>query len=66
MTISLNGKNITLQKSLSLQDFLEGQGLAASQTAVAINQEIIRRDDYKETLLKDGDKILLIGAAKGG
>ena len=34
--------------------------------AVAINQNVILRDEYEETLLHEGDEVMLIQASQGG
>lgn len=66
MTIYINDKPIEVVENISLQQLLVEQSLDTSKLAVAINLKIISRSEYTSALLHEGDKILLIGAAKGG
>lgn len=66
MTIQLNSKPLTVEDGTTLLELLAMRSCEESKVAVAINQQIIARGDYAKTLLHEGDKVLLIGAAKGG
>ena len=66
MTIDLNGKNVSLEEDITLLQLLQMKSCEESKVAVAINQQIISHQDYAKTILHEGDKVLLIGAAKGG
>lgn len=66
MTIQLNSKPFVVEEGTTLLELLTIRSCQESKVAVAINQQIIARSDYAKTLLHDGDKVLLIGAAKGG
>lgn len=64
--ITLNKELHSIAQGSTLESFLALQGFSQGHFAVAINQQIIRRELYTTTLLNDGDSILLIGAVKGG
>lgn len=40
--------------------------LNPKQIAIEINQELVRREDYEQTLLADGDLVELVTLAGGG
>lgn len=66
MQVFINDKLRTLEEATSLALLMEQLGHAAGYVAVAINQTIIKREAWTDTYLQDGDKILIIGAVKGG
>ena len=67
MLISLNGSSkevdagTTLLFLLQKLNLLERGGLAA-----AVNGQIVKRADWQNYILKEGDSLLLITAAQGG
>ncbi len=66
-TVFLNGQKIIIAGKVSLFDFLSQNNLAENKgTAVAVNQEVIPKDLWKETKLNNNDKILIITATQGG
>lgn len=66
MTVYLNEKPFSVAKGTTLFDFLSAQKVPNQGIAVAINQRVISRDQWKATLLTDQLKILLIHAVSGG
>ena len=66
-TVFLNGQKIKIAGEVSLFDFLSQNNLAENKgTAVAVNQEVVPKDLWKETKLRDNNKILIITATQGG
>lgn len=66
MKITLNQKEIILPNEITLGELLRSEGIEGGHVAVAINQTIIKRANWDATSLNEGDKILIIGAVKGG
>ena len=67
MTVFLNGNELSVDYSITLKAFLENHSLAQKQgIAVAINNQVIRRDAWETTAINDQDKVLVISATKGG
>ena len=61
MKIKINGENYTYQhKDCSLSKVLVG-GIA-----VAINGSLIRKSDWKNTQVEDGDELEVLTATQGG
>ncbi len=51
----------------SLENLLNDLGMYDKKgIAVALNQTVVRKEDHKNILLKDNDKILIISVAQGG
>ncbi len=66
MKVLFNKQTIEIAVNTTLAQMLQKQGVEGEHIAVAINQVIIKRTNWEETILNDGDKILVIGAVKGG
>ena len=67
MTIYVNDKATEIAEELTLQTWLEGQGMADRKgLAVARNGAVVSRAQWAETPLQSQDKIVLIGVFYGG
>ena len=70
MTVIVNEKKITLKERedapVTVTDLLKEMNVPEKGTAVAVNNRMVRRDDWTGHKLAAGDKVLLIKAAYGG
>ena len=67
MNIFVNGKKIEIVSGISLFEYLDSNGLMNQKAfAVALNQEIIQKDDYVLKILSDGDRVEIVKAFGGG
>ncbi len=67
MTVTLNGEKIQLSDSVQLLYLLEQYQLRnSSGIAVAVNEEVIAKEDWEAFLLSENDRILIIKATQGG
>ena len=64
--IQINGKNIPIDKPIRLTDYLKEHQYRNEMIAVELNEEIISKDDYSQTLLKDGDVLEIVQFMGGG
>ncbi|MDO4719207.1 MAG: sulfur carrier protein ThiS [Peptostreptococcaceae bacterium] len=64
--MKVNGREIRLEKSLSLAEFLREEGYCEGRLAVERNGEIVRKADFGSTLLKDGDILEIVNFVGGG
>ncbi len=62
----LNGKDITLEKSVSVTQFLEENGYKITRVAIELNGEIIPKASYGEVMLKDSDTLEVVTFMGGG
>lgn len=65
MNITLNDKSHQTNAA-NLQQLAEELALPASGVAIALNSELIIREEWSTTALADGADILVITAACGG
>jgi len=66
MQIKLNGKAREVEEGVSVQRLLDGLGLLALRVAVQVNEDIIKRDRYPETILKADDTVEILTFMSGG
>lgn len=65
MKIRLNGKAHKLEKAVDVAQLLEILAVKP-EVAVAINGEVVRRQDWGETALVEGDVVEIVRAVGGG
>ena len=64
--IQINGKNISADKPIRLTDYLSEHGYRIEMIAVELNEVIIPKDDYPQTVLKGGDVLEIVQFMGGG
>ncbi len=65
MKIQLNGEN-TETNSQTIAELLRELNAPESGVAVALNGAVVRRGDWENNAIKDGDEIEIIRAVQGG
>jgi thiamine biosynthesis protein ThiS len=67
MEIWLNGAPITREAPpIALSDFLKEQKISPEGIAVAVNDSVIRKAEWPEYIIRDGDRIEIVYARQGG
>nr|WP_296964780.1 sulfur carrier protein ThiS [uncultured Mediterraneibacter sp.] len=64
--ITVNGKQIQLTAEMSVADYLEQNNYQINRIAVEMNEEILPKYSYSETMLKDGDRLEIVTFVGGG
>lgn len=64
--ITVNGKQIQLTSEMSVADYLEQNIYQINRIAVEMNEEILPKYSYSETMLKDGDRLEVVTFVGGG
>ena len=64
--ITVNGKQIQLTSEMSVADYLEQNNYQINRIAVEMNEEILPKYSYSETMLKDGDRLEVETFVGGG
>ena len=60
----INGKNTDIS-DITFAEYLEREGYSL-RIAVEVNGEILKKQDYSATKIKDGDVIEIVGFVGGG
>ena len=67
LKIELNGKNVELNKELSLMDFIvKEKGLNPNKVVVELNARIADKAEWEIIMLKANDKLEVIKFVGGG
>ena len=64
--ITVNGKQIQLTSEMSVADYLEQNNYQINRIADEMNEEILPKYSYSETMLKDGDRLEVVTFVGGG
>lgn len=67
MELHVNGEILHFAKNtMTMLDLLEAYDIEEKVAAVEKNKEIIRKTDYSQTILEDGDRIEIVHFVGGG
>ncbi|HUF54766.1 MAG TPA: sulfur carrier protein ThiS [Dehalococcoidia bacterium] len=66
MAITLNGKPHDVSGSPTIIELVDSLSVNGNQVAVAVNGEVVRRTDWPETRVRDGDSVEVVRAVGGG
>ncbi len=66
MIIHINGEQRELESGLSVTQILEELGIRPARVVVELNREVLARDAFATTALKEGDKIEIVHFVGGG
>lgn len=64
--IRINGKETTLNGSVTLAQYLKEHNYQTSRIAVELNGDIVPKSRYGETALRDGDTLEVVSFVGGG
>ena len=67
MFVNLNGKTHEIKLGLTLINLIEELGLAERKAiAIALNGEVLKREDYAGIVVSEGDSLEIVRAIGGG
>ena len=67
MQITINGEHRELsQVEITLKELIEQLSLPPQRIAIEVNKQIVRRDEWVRTAIKDGDRIEIVHFVGGG
>lgn len=66
MDVTVNSKTVSVGDDASVCDLLAELNVDDKGIAVAVNNEIVKKDEWDGFRLKENDKIVVIRAACGG
>lgn len=64
--VIVNGEEREIAEGLTLNRLLEELELAPERIAVELNRKVIRRADWPQTVLREGDRIEIVHFVGGG
>jgi thiamine biosynthesis protein ThiS len=66
ITVQINGQARDFPADLTLAALIEQLGMKGDRVAVELNREIVPRDRWAATALRDGDKLEIVHFVGGG
>ena len=66
MEIQLNGETREFADNLTIENLLAALELEPTRVAIELNRDVVRRPDWADTVLRDGDRIEIVHFVGGG
>ena len=66
MQLQINGEAREVADELKLSELVSELSLAPERVAIELNQKVVRRNHWAETMLADGDRIEIVHFVGGG
>ncbi|MFL6468547.1 MAG: sulfur carrier protein ThiS [Pyrinomonadaceae bacterium] len=66
MEITLNGEPKKIESEVTLDRLLDLFSLPRQRVAVELNRTVVRRNDWPDTIVSNGDKIEIVHFVGGG
>ena len=66
MKITVNGEKMDVGDNLSVQAILDALKLSEERVAVELNRAIVERESFRSSILREGDRVEIIGFVGGG
>ena len=66
MRLTVNGKEICLDREMSIVEFLRSRGLVEAMAVVEHNLSLVRREEWPNIILKENDRVEVIQMMAGG
>jgi sulfur carrier protein len=66
ISIVVNGKNMSIEKDTNLYELIEFLQISDKVMAAAVNMNIVKKDEWENYKLQEGDKVELLNFVGGG
>ena len=66
MRVNVNGEEREVPEHITLEALIEHLALTPERLAIERNREVVRRADWPQTTLSEGDKVEIIHFVGGG
>ena len=66
MNLTINGERRVLSPAETLTALVEQLGMKSDRVAIELNREIVPREQWGQTALKDGDRLEIVHFVGGG
>ena len=66
MKLMINGEERSFNDGLTLSALVEQLGVKPARVAIELNHNIVRRDDWPQNALHDGDRLEVVHFVGGG
>lgn len=66
MILTINGEKMEFESGKNIDEILAILGVEAKIFAITLNARLVKKEDYKSTIPRDGDKIEMLQFMGGG
>ena len=66
INLTVNGKPRPIDDTMDLESYLDSFGLDLKHVAVGYNGDVLKREQYPEVILQDGDFLEIVRPVGGG
>jgi thiamine biosynthesis protein ThiS len=66
LLVEINGESRDVQDSITLSELILQLALAPERLAVELNHRVVRRTDWQQTTITEGDRIEIVHFVGGG
>ena len=66
INLTVNGKPRPIDDDMDLESYLDSFGLDLKHVAVGYNGDVLKREQYPEVVLRDGDILEIVRPVGGG
>lgn len=66
MTLTINGEDRDFTSVTTLSDLISQLGMKADRVAIELNRNLVRRDQWSDTKLSNGDNLEIVHFVGGG
>lgn len=66
MTINVNNQSQSISENSSIKKLLEQLDILPNGIAIAINNKVISKEEWEQTIIENDDDIVIIKATQGG
>ncbi len=66
MKLTVNGKEVQLDREMSITEFLRMRGIGEAIAVVEHNLRLIRREEWPDIALKENDRLEVVQLMAGG
>lgn len=66
MNLIINGEHLEFENGKNIDEILTILGVESKIFAVVVNANLVKKEDYKSTILREGDKIEMLQFMGGG
>jgi len=66
MNIVVNGEKLKVKNDITIEELLEELSIKDKVMAVAVNMEIVKKEDWSKYIIQENDKLELLHFVGGG
>ncbi len=66
MLVEINGESRDVAASITLAELVLHLALAPERLAIELNQRVVRRADWQQTTISEGDRVEIVHFVGGG